>query len=495
MARRLNRFGSALPGRTRGARFVALVFAVAAVHGCVTHELAERMEDFATAARMPPRIVVAYVRTLEPEAPPAVAPAPPPPRPRRRAARPAKAASAAQPVVAAASAASVPEVAKKAADDAAVVAAAASAAADADVAAQTLAAQAASDRVAAQAAMDAAIARAASDAATARAASPATTAQSESEVTIEDRAEAMASAASAAASAIAGGAIAGGAIASAVASAGSDASADSAVRAAAGAPTVLAGARAAAAASAASSSLALRASPTGAASAAAVEPFDWPASTRVSFVLTGNYRGEVNGSAQVEWIRVGTHYQVNLDLLVGPEFAPIIARRMTSEGELTAEGLVPSRYDEDTQVVFRDRRRVSVIFRPDEVVLANGERRERWPGVQDTASQFIQLTWLFTMHPERLHVGGTVEMPLALPRKIDRWTYDVLDETVIYTPFGPLPTFHLKPRRDVPRPGELSAEIWFAPQLRYLPVRIRIEQDPETWLDLVIARKPELASR
>ncbi|MGH8796346.1 MAG: DUF3108 domain-containing protein [Caldimonas sp.] len=238
----------------------------------------------------------------------------------------------------------------------------------------------------------------------------------------------------------------------------------------------------------------MRASPAGA-SAAAVEPFDWPASTRVSFVLTGNYRGEVNGSAQVEWIRVGTHYQVNLDLLVGPEFAPIIARRMTSEGELTADGLVPSRYDEDTQVVFRDRRRVSVIFRPDEVVLANGDRRERSPGVQDTASQFIQLTWLFTMHPERLHVGGTVEMPLALPRKVDRWTYDVLDETVIYTPFGPLPTFHLKPRRDVPRPGELSAEIWFAPQLRYLPVRIRIEQDPQTWLDLVIARKPELASR
>ncbi|MEO7009781.1 MAG: DUF3108 domain-containing protein [Caldimonas sp.] len=459
MARRLSHLGSALPGRMRGARFVALVLAVTLVHSCVTHELAKRMEGFATAARMPPRIEVAYVRTLEPEAPPAIAPAAPPPLPRRRAARSAKAASAAQPVGAAASAASAPEVAKKAAEHAAVVAAAASAAADAE--AKALAAQAASDRVAAQAAADAATARAASDAAiaqaaldaaTARAAAAATAVQSESEVTIEDRAEAMASAVSAAA-------------------------------------------RAAAAASAASSSRALRASSAGAASAATAEPFDWPASTRVSFVLTGNDRGEVNGSAQVEWIRVGTHYQVNLDLRVGPEFAPIITRRMTSAGELTAEGLVPSRYDEDTQVVFRDRRRVSVIFQPDGVVLANGERRERWPGLQDTASQFIQLTWLFTMHPERLHVGGTVEMPLALPRKVDRWTYDVLDETVIYTPFGPLPTVHLKPRRDVPRPGELSAEIWFAPQLRYLPVRIRIEQDPETWLDLVIARKPELAGR
>ena len=41
--------------------------------------------------------------------------------------------------------------------------------------------------------------------------------------------------------------------------------------------------------------------------------------------------------------------------------------------------------------------------------------------------------------------------------------------------------------------GDLVAEIWFAPALRYLPVRIRIEQDPQTFIDLVIARRPELA--
>ena len=39
--------------------------------------------------------------------------------------------------------------------------------------------------------------------------------------------------------------------------------------------------------------------------------FEWPASTRVSYVLNGNYRGEVNGRAQVEWIRIG-------DALPGP---------------------------------------------------------------------------------------------------------------------------------------------------------------------------------
>ena len=235
--------------------------------------------------------------------------------------------------------------------------------------------------------------------------------------------------------------------------------------------------------------------PAAAPGASSSEPFDWPASTRVTFLLTGNYRGEVSGNAQVEWVRVGSRYQVNLDFLIGPEFAPIIARRMRSEGDLTADGLTPNRYDEDTQVVFRDRRRASVVFEPDAVVLANGDRRERWRGVQDTASQFVQLTYLFTTRPELLKVGNAVEVPLALPRSVDRWIYDVIDEAVIESPFGPLSTFHLKPRRVRKMTSELSAEIWVAPQLRYLPVRIRIDQDPQTYVDLVIARKPELASR
>jgi hypothetical protein len=234
------------------------------------------------------------------------------------------------------------------------------------------------------------------------------------------------------------------------------------------------------------------ASAVAAASASAPAAFEWPASTRMSYALTGNYRGEVSGSAQVEWIRAGAHYQVHLDLIVGPSIAPIITRRMSSDGEITADGLAPRRYDQDTKVVLRERNRVTLSFEPDAVVLANGERRATVPGVQDTASQFVQLTYVFSTRPELLRVGGTVDIPLALPNKVDVWTYDVVDEEVLNTDFGPLPTIHLKPRRLAPRPGELSAEIWFAPQLRYLPVRIRIQQDTANYVDLLISKKPEM---
>lgn len=231
-----------------------------------------------------------------------------------------------------------------------------------------------------------------------------------------------------------------------------------------------------------------------ASAASGAATFDWPASTRVTYVLTGNYRGEVQGDAQVEWVRAGNRYQVHLDLTVGPSFAPLITRRMSSDGELGPGGLEPRRYDQDTKVVMRDRKRIAMSFDPQTVTLANGDRRDSVPGVQDTASQFVQLTFLFTTRPDLLKVGGSFEVPLALPNRVDRWTYDVLGEETLYTSFGPLQSFHLKPRRESTKSGDLRAEIWFAPQLRYLPVRIRIEQDAANFVDLMIARKPQMAS-
>ena len=218
--------------------------------------------------------------------------------------------------------------------------------------------------------------------------------------------------------------------------------------------------------------------------------FEWPVSTRLSYVLVGNYRGEVHGSAQVEWLRSGDRYQVHLDVTIGPKFAPLLTRRMSSDGVLSAHGLSPRRYDELTQRPFAPPRVVSMLFDTDDIVLGNGERRPTLPGVQDTASQFIQLIWLFTTQPDRLRAGNTIEVPLALPRSVDRWVYDVLGEETLHAPFGAVNAVHLKPRR-VSRPGgDLTVETWFAPTLQYLPVRIRVHQDSDTFVELMIERPP-----
>ncbi len=229
--------------------------------------------------------------------------------------------------------------------------------------------------------------------------------------------------------------------------------------------------------------------------ASAPVPFAWPPSTRLSYALSGNMRGEVHGDAQVEWVREGARYQVHLDVTVGMSMAPLIVRRMSSEGELSSGGLVPRRYDEDTKVMFRDRRRLTLLFDTDAISMPDGRREPTWRGVQDTASQFVQLAWLFTTRPALLRPGNSVDLPLALPRRVDRWVYDVLGEEPVYTAFGEVAAFHLRPRRAARSGGDLVAEIWFAPTLRYLPVRIRIAQDESTFADLVLSRKPEIAAQ
>jgi hypothetical protein len=250
------------------------------------------------------------------------------------------------------------------------------------------------------------------------------------------------------------------------------------------------GAADAVAADGAASSAEVAAVPAGAASATG-PAFEWPPSTRLDYVLTGWYRGEVHGSAQVQWLRDGERYQVRMDVIVGPGFAPLVARRMVSDGELTADGLRPHRYDEETTVVTRPARLLTLHFDRDRVLLANGRTVPTPDGLQDPSSQFVQLTWLFTLQPHLLRPGQVVEFPLALPRRVERWRYEVVGEEVLATPFGGLNAVHVRPSREIPKPGQdLSAEAWFAPTLQYLPVRLRIRQDAENFVDLMLANRP-----
>lgn len=237
-----------------------------------------------------------------------------------------------------------------------------------------------------------------------------------------------------------------------------------------------------------------------AASASAVETaapaaFEWPVSTRLRYRLTGYVQGEVHGQAQVEWLRNANRYQVHLDVSVGPSIAPLVSRRLSSDGEITPEGLSPQVYDQETRIAFSRPNRALIRFEPEHVTLANGRNVTRPAGTQDTASQFVQMSWMFAMKPDSLKVGHSVEIPLAMPRNLSPWIYDVSAEETLQTPFGELLTFHLKPRRQAQAGGDLTSELWIAPQLRYLPVRFIIRQDAENFIDLMLDRKPELADK
>ena len=221
------------------------------------------------------------------------------------------------------------------------------------------------------------------------------------------------------------------------------------------------------------------AAPAASAPSAGDAPFlaSWPSDTRLTYKLGGNYRGELHGSARVLWQREGTRYHTAVEMSAGL----LASLSFTSQGDITEGGLKPEVYEENV----RGRRRGVRIG--EDVRLNNGDRIARPEAVQDTASQFVELGHRFSTGQVKLVPGAQVNFSMARPGGIDEWTYDVIGEETLHLPrLGPVPTLHLKPRPLSKPRGPISAEIWYAPSLQYLPVRIRITQGNDNYIDLMV---------
>nr|WP_279343593.1 DUF3108 domain-containing protein [Variovorax terrae] len=206
----------------------------------------------------------------------------------------------------------------------------------------------------------------------------------------------------------------------------------------------------------------------------------WPADTRLSYQLGGQFRGELHGNAQVQWQREADSYQARVAIDIGW----MVNMVMTSQGKVSPQGLQPRAYEEQV-----NGRRRSALLDERSVALGSGERVPRPDGVQDTASQFVELSHQFASGRAALEVGRTVSFWMARPGGVDLWTYDITEQVTLMTPrLGPVQAFHLKPRPLANPRGNITAEMWFAPSLQYLPVRIRIGLGNDAFVDLLVDR-------
>jgi hypothetical protein len=217
----------------------------------------------------------------------------------------------------------------------------------------------------------------------------------------------------------------------------------------------------------------------------------WPADTRLSYQLGGYYRGDLHGDAQVQWTRPpatdaqpNDRYQVRIDISLG-----LAKAQLTSQGLVRATGLQPQVYEE--QLPTRAPR--SVKLTTQEVLLTDGRRIARPNAdqsvVQDTASQFVELGHRFSTGRALLKENETVKIWLARPGGLDEWVYDVGPAETIYLPvLGAVQAHHLKPRPLVTARGTITAEMWIAPSLQHLPVRIKITLNKEAHLDLLVKK-------
>ncbi|RZJ17389.1 MAG: DUF3108 domain-containing protein, partial [Haliea sp.] len=227
------------------------------------------------------------------------------------------------------------------------------------------------------------------------------------------------------------------------------------------------------------SSAGCRQASTGASTATSPAPDHWPADTRLNYALSGRFRsGDLYGDARVQWQRSGERYQVRIDI----DLSPWVHQVFTSQGIVTPSGLQPQAYEESRRGKNR-----GVRLEQDSIRLDNGRSVGRPEGVQDTASQFVELSHRFASGQDRLEVGQAVSFWMARPGAVDLWTYDVVERVTLRTArLGEIEAFHLRPRPIANPRGNITAEMWFAPSLQYLPVRIQVRMGEEALVDLLV---------
>ena len=203
-----------------------------------------------------------------------------------------------------------------------------------------------------------------------------------------------------------------------------------------------------------------------------------PAPTRLTFDVSGQAKKfAYSARAELLWQHDGNRYEARQEIsafLVG-------ARTQRSVGTITEQGLLPEKFSDKSrseQAAHFDYAKGRVTFS------ANTPDAAAGPGVQDRLSLFIQLGAMLAADPGRFVPGTQITLTTVSARSADRWTFTVEGPETLDLPAGPTPALKLLrlPRKDY----DQKAELWVAPGLGYLPVRIKLNQANGDFADLLL---------
>ena len=194
--------------------------------------------------------------------------------------------------------------------------------------------------------------------------------------------------------------------------------------------------------------------------------FKIPASALLKYQVVGMSK-QLNYSAWAEfsWQQDGQRYDSKLEVgafLLG-------SRSQTSQGTLGAEGLMPQRFGD------KYRSEVASHFQRDKGVISFSTNAPEVPllkGAQDRLSVVMQIAALLSAEPERYPVGTMLSFQTAATRDAEVWLFLVEKFENLQLPYGDVPTIKInrKPRKEF----DQTIELWFAPSIDYLPVRLRV---------------------
>jgi hypothetical protein len=207
-----------------------------------------------------------------------------------------------------------------------------------------------------------------------------------------------------------------------------------------------------------------------------VGPLTLPANVDMSYQVTGNIKGlTYHAKGELLWRHNASSYETQMTikaLLLG-------SRSMSSQGQLSPEGLVPTRFEDK-----KARSEVAAHFEPDKGQISFSANTPSVPwikGGQDRASVLIQLGGMLAGNPAGFPAGTRISVYTVGPRDAETWTFLVEDGEILNLPFGPLATIKLS--RQLRNEHDKKLEVWYAPSLDYLPVRNKISEANGDFVD------------
>lgn len=207
-----------------------------------------------------------------------------------------------------------------------------------------------------------------------------------------------------------------------------------------------------------------------------------PASATLQYVVAARYRGlPLQTDATLVWQHDAARYHTEWVVRV-----PLLGERtQRSDGAITAAGLRPLEYVEQTN------KRRSAHFDYDGERIRFSDGRDDAPlesGAQDRLTVSVQLGALLAADPDRYPVGSTLTLPVVGVRSAESWHWDVKARTEVVVADRSLPTIKLvrRPRKD----PDSQIAVWLAPELHYLPARLRVEQENGDVVDQQLSALP-----
>ncbi len=182
------------------------------------------------------------------------------------------------------------------------------------------------------------------------------------------------------------------------------------------------------------------------------------------------------GAAELKWQQDGENYALNLSATASG--LPIYNQNST--GRLATQGLQPTRFSDKR--LFKSEVAAHFDYVLEKVIFSNNKSEAVLAaGAQDRISVIIQLAGLLAANPTQYPPNTTISLQTISADEAQPWLFTVNEPETLNLTEGQQIALRLtrNPRREF----DQKIELWFAPALNYLPVRIRQTESNGDYFD------------